>query len=31
MAQTKLGFLINVNVELLRNDIHRKINGKLTE
>lgn len=31
MAQTKLGFLINVNIELLRNGIHRKINEKLNE
>ena len=26
-----LGLLVNFNVELLRDDIHRKINGKLTE
>lgn len=31
MAQMKLGLLINFNVELLRDGIHRKINGKLTE
>lgn len=31
MAQLKLGFLINVNAELLQNGIHRKINGKLNE
>lgn len=29
MAQMKLGLLINFNVELLRNGIHRKINGNL--
>ncbi|GAB3799103.1 GxxExxY protein [Spirosoma humi] len=29
MAQLKLGLLINFNVELLRNGIHRKINGNL--
>lgn len=29
MAQMKLGLLINFNVELLRDGIHRKINGSL--
>ncbi|QDK77997.1 GxxExxY protein [Spirosoma sp. KCTC 42546] len=31
MAQMKLGLLINFNVELLRDGIHRKINGKLNK
>lgn len=31
MAEMKLGLLINFNVELLRNGVHRKINGNLNE
>ncbi|GAB2518143.1 GxxExxY protein [Spirosoma aerophilum] len=31
MAQMKLGLLINFNVELLRNGIHRKLIGNLNE
>jgi len=29
MSQMKLGLLINFNAEILRNGIHRKINGNL--
>jgi GxxExxY protein len=29
MAQLKLGLLINFNVDLLRNGVHRKVNGNL--